>query len=173
MSDWLPQQDILAHSNLKVFITHAGQSSFQELLCHQKPGLAVPVQGDQPLNAKELVGMGAGLSVPYQKLNEEDLYNALDKVIHDPKFAEAAKEMGSTLNDQITRPLNRAVWWIEHVMRHPTMYAGKSPVHKLYWYQYFLLDVFGLYAVLLYIIFKVLKFLFSLCCCRSSKTKIE
>ena len=74
MSDWLPQQDILAHPNLKVFITHAGQSSMQELLCHQKPALAVPVQGDQPLNAKELVRMEVGLSVPYPSLNEDDLY---------------------------------------------------------------------------------------------------
>ena len=77
MSDWLPQQDILAHPNLKVFITHAGQSSMQELLCHQKPALAVPVQGDQPLNAKELVRMEVGLSVPYPSLNEDDLYQVI------------------------------------------------------------------------------------------------
>ena len=77
VSDWLPQQDILAHPNLKVFITHAGQSSMQELLCHQKPALAVPVQGDQPLNAKELVRMEVGLSVPYSSLNEDDLYQVI------------------------------------------------------------------------------------------------
>ena len=36
LSKWAPQQDILAHPNLKVFVTHAGQSSFQEALCHRK-----------------------------------------------------------------------------------------------------------------------------------------
>ena len=36
LSNWAPQQDILAHPNLKVFVTHAGQSSFQEALCHKK-----------------------------------------------------------------------------------------------------------------------------------------
>ena len=154
-----------------MFITHAGQSSTQELLCHQKPGLAVPVQGDQPINAKELVRMGAGLSVPYPTLNEEDLYQALDQLLHDPKFSQAAQEIGSTLNDQITRPLDRAVWWVEHVMRHPTMYVGKSPVHKLYWFQYFLLDVLAFFLAILYIIFRVLKLLLGLCCCKKSKTK--
>ena len=74
VSDWLPQQDILAHPNLKVFMTHAGQSSMQELLCHQKPAVPIPVQGDQPLNAKELVRMGVGLSVPYPSLTENDLF---------------------------------------------------------------------------------------------------
>ena len=34
---WLPQQAILAHPNLKLFIHHGGQSSFQESLCHKKP----------------------------------------------------------------------------------------------------------------------------------------
>jgi glucuronosyltransferase len=29
LSKWLPQQDVLAHPNLKLFITHVGQSSFQ------------------------------------------------------------------------------------------------------------------------------------------------
>ena len=55
-------------------MTHAGQSSMQELLCHQKPALPIPVQGDQPLNAKEIVRMGVGLSVPYFTLTEEKLF---------------------------------------------------------------------------------------------------
>ena len=88
VSDWLPQQDILAHPNLKVFITHAGQSSMQELLCHQKPALAVPVQGDQPLNAKELVRMEVGLSVPYHSLKEVDLYQVIHFDAHQHIFYE-------------------------------------------------------------------------------------
>ncbi len=37
LSKWLPQPDILAHPKLKLFITHGGQSSSQEALCHKKP----------------------------------------------------------------------------------------------------------------------------------------
>ncbi len=36
---WLPQQDILGHKNTRLFVTHGGQSSFQECLCHQKPAV--------------------------------------------------------------------------------------------------------------------------------------
>ena len=35
--DWLPQQELLAHANTKIFITHAGQSSTQESWCHAVP----------------------------------------------------------------------------------------------------------------------------------------
>ncbi len=45
------------------------------------------------------------------------------------------------------RPLDRAVWWLEHVLRHPTLYAGKAAVHKLTWFQYFLLDIIGFILV--------------------------
>ncbi len=37
LSKWLPQQDILGHENTRLFISHAGQSSLQESLCHQTP----------------------------------------------------------------------------------------------------------------------------------------
>ena len=36
---WLPQQDVLGHPNVKLFVSHGGQSSFQETLCHQKPAV--------------------------------------------------------------------------------------------------------------------------------------
>ena len=37
LSKWLPQQDILAHPKLRLFVSHGGQSSGQESLCYQKP----------------------------------------------------------------------------------------------------------------------------------------
>ena len=37
---WLPQQDVLGHPNVKMFVSHGGQSSFQETLCHQKPAVS-------------------------------------------------------------------------------------------------------------------------------------
>ena len=68
VSNWLPQQDILAHQNLKAFITHTGQSSFQESLCHQKPVLALPISGDQPINALEAEKIGIGINLPYKDI---------------------------------------------------------------------------------------------------------
>ena len=64
--------------------------------------------------------------------------------------------------------MDRAIWWIEHIMRHPFMYEGKSPVHKLYWFQYFLLDVLALYLLILYAVFKIVKFIVCKLCFTSS-----
>ena len=96
-------------------------------------------------------------------------FQDLDSVLHDPKYTENAIKYGSVLNDQITRPLDRAIWWIEHIMRHPFMYQGKSPVHKLYWFQYFLLDVIAFYLFIIYVVFKFIKFIVCKLCCSSSQ----
>merc|ERR1712223_345253 len=109
LSKWVPQQDGLAHPNLKVFVTHGGQSSFQESLCHQKPIVAVPFIGEQTMNAKESEKNGFGISQPYAYLNEKGLYKALDKVLHNSKYLENAQKYGAMVNDQINKPVERAI----------------------------------------------------------------
>jgi len=51
-SKWLPQDDILAHPKVKLFITHAGKGGITESQYHGKPMLALPLFGDQPSNAE-------------------------------------------------------------------------------------------------------------------------
>jgi hypothetical protein len=45
---WMPQNDILAHKNTKLFMSHCGLLSVQESLWYGVPILAFPVFGDQP-----------------------------------------------------------------------------------------------------------------------------
>lgn len=47
ISKFLPQNDLLAHPKLKLFITHAGSLSTQEALWYGKPCVALPVFLDQ------------------------------------------------------------------------------------------------------------------------------
>ena len=89
-----------------------------------------------------------------------------------PAFCRA-RELGQQLVDQINHPLDRAIWWIEHIMRHPRLYAGRSPVHKLSWIQYFLLDVFAFYAAILGLLTSILYKLIACCCCRRKKSTAE
>jgi UDP:flavonoid glycosyltransferase YjiC (YdhE family) len=44
---FLKQNDVLAHSGIKLFISHCGLMSTQESLWHGKPLIGVPLYGDQ------------------------------------------------------------------------------------------------------------------------------
>ena len=134
--------------------------------------MAIPVNGDQPANADFLNNAGIGEKIRFHSLSEENLYQAIQNVLNDPSYKDNAEDLGSLLVDQIDKPLDRAVWWIEHLMRHPSLATRmKSPVHNLTWYQYYLLDVLALLGtvvfLVLFIVYKVIMCL----CCRGGKDK--
>lgn len=51
---WAPQNDVLAHPQTKVFVTHAGSNSIYEAAYHATPVVAMPFFGDQHHNAAKV-----------------------------------------------------------------------------------------------------------------------
>ena len=49
---WLPQQDLLGHPAVKVYLTHGGIHSMYEALWHGKPMVLVPMTADQYDNSR-------------------------------------------------------------------------------------------------------------------------
>lgn len=85
ISDWLPQDDILAHPNVKLFVTHGGLLSCTESIDHGKPIVGIPIFGDQQLNMARVEQSGWGLRVNYVDLDEETFSNALTEVLGNAK----------------------------------------------------------------------------------------
>ncbi len=70
------------------------------------------------------------------------------------------------------RPLDRAVWWLEFVMRHPRHLHPRSPVHDLSWHQFLLLDVVAFVGAVSALAVLVVVKVVSWCCCgRGGSTK--
>ena len=141
---------------------------------HEYLQVALPVNSDGPANALDLERMGVAEVISYYEVNDENLLAAVKKVLKDPIYTENARKFGSLLTDQINKPLDRAVWYIEHLIRYPGMIDYiHPPVHDLAWYQYAMLDVLAfLFSSLLLFLFLLYKL--SRCiCCRSAKPNID
>jgi len=85
LGKWLPQQDVLGHKNVKLFITHGGLHSTEEAIFHGVPLIGIPMFGDQDANMKTSENHGFALTVEFRNLTEEKLFMAINTVLTDPK----------------------------------------------------------------------------------------
>ena len=85
LGKWLPQQDVLAHPNVKLFITHGGLLSTIETIYHGVPVLAIPIAADQNLNAERIVNQGFGLKLRFADLTEELLLQTINELLTNSK----------------------------------------------------------------------------------------
>ncbi len=73
LKKWLPQQDVLGHPNVRLFVTHGGMGSMIEAVYHGKPVMAIPGFGDQFATAARAERIGLGLALRWNTLTEEML----------------------------------------------------------------------------------------------------
>uniref|UniRef100_A0A2R9C0W5 glucuronosyltransferase n=1 Tax=Pan paniscus TaxID=9597 RepID=A0A2R9C0W5_PANPA len=145
--DWIPQNDLLGHPKTKAFITHGGTNGIYEAIYHGVPMVGVPMFADQPDNIAHMKAKGAAVEVNLNTMTSVDLLSALRTVINEPSYKENAMRLSRIHHDQPVKPLDRAVFWIEFVMRHKGAKHLRVAAHNLTWFQYHSLDVIGFLLV--------------------------
>lgn len=85
ISKWLPQDDVLAHPNIKLFMSHCGLGGVVEAKHHGVPILGFPLFGDQETNAASVVKEGWGVKVEFGSMTENILKDAIAEVLGNPK----------------------------------------------------------------------------------------
>ncbi|XP_044082150.1 UDP-glucuronosyltransferase 2B31-like isoform X4 [Neovison vison] len=141
--DWIPQNDLLGHPKTKAFVTHGGTNGIYEAIHHGIPMVGIPLFADQHDNLAHMKAKGAAVSLDFHTLSSTDLLNALRMVINNPSYKENAMRLSKIHHDQPIKPLDRAVFWIEFVMRHKGAKHLRPASHDLTWFQYHSLDVIG------------------------------
>lgn len=70
--------------------------------------------------------------------------------------------VSALFKDQPTNGLERAIWWIEYVIRNKGAPHFKNPVVDMQWHQFLLLDVFAFILCILLgafsVIYAIVKF---------------
>ena len=86
LTPWMPQQDLLGHPKIQLFITHGGLFSNQEAVYHGVPFIVLPVFADQPINAQKAHNDGYAIRLNWDELTEETLYGAIQIILSDPRY---------------------------------------------------------------------------------------
>ncbi|VDN41099.1 unnamed protein product [Gongylonema pulchrum] len=82
---WLPQNDLLYHPNLRVFITHCGLNSLFESAYAGVPLICIPLFGDQLRNAKIVEKRGISISLHKNTLSSMALKTAINEIMLNDK----------------------------------------------------------------------------------------
>ncbi|XP_020804450.1 LOW QUALITY PROTEIN: UDP-glucuronosyltransferase 2B15-like [Drosophila serrata] len=166
VQSWMPQADILAHPNVKVFIAHGGLFGTQEAVHNGVPILGMPIYCDQHLNIHQGKKTGYALGLDYRKVTEEELRESLLELIENPKYRNNMRQASRVFRDRPLSAMDTAMYWINYVIEHRGAPHMVSAGVHLPWYQFYLLDIIGLTLVLILLPIIAL----AIICRRSSKS---
>ncbi|KXJ75299.1 hypothetical protein RP20_CCG012000 [Aedes albopictus] len=138
---WMPQNDLLAHPNIKLFITHSGLLSTQEAVWHGVPIIGFPVFADQFQNINYCIAQGAGKRLSIKNVKSSELAGAIREVMTNESYRENMSLLSKVFRDQKESPLERAIWWVEWVLRNPTSQVLQSNAVRLDWSVKYSFDV--------------------------------
>lgn len=91
VKNYVPQIEVLKYS--KLFITHGGMNSTNEGLYYGVPLIVIPQSADQPIIARQVANIGAGIKLQMQGLTANQLREAADHVLNTPSFHKAVSNI--------------------------------------------------------------------------------
>ncbi|CAI2181915.1 6514_t:CDS:2 [Funneliformis geosporum] len=116
ITSYAPQFAILNHTNVKVFLSHAGSGSVYESLFTGTPILALPISLDQPGNAEKLVLAGVALRLDKYNLQVNEVLDKAEILQKDETIQINVKRI-KTLAKINSKRKYRAADLIEYVLQ--------------------------------------------------------
>ncbi|KAM9367074.1 UDP-glucuronosyltransferase 2A2-like [Symphorus nematophorus] len=142
MVDWMPQNDLLGHPKIKLFVAHGGTNGVQEALYHGVPVVGLPLFFDQYDNLLRLKVRGGAKILSISTVDKNDNFlGAIQEVLNEPSYRMNMQRLSRLHRDQPVKPLDSALFWIEFVMRHKGAAHLKTESFRLPWYSYHSVDV--------------------------------
>ncbi|XP_078532900.1 2-hydroxyacylsphingosine 1-beta-galactosyltransferase [Lissotriton helveticus] len=145
--EWLPQNDLLGHPNIKAFLSHGGLNSIFEAMYHGVPVVGIPLFGDHYDTMTRVQAKGMGILLQWKQMTEDDLYGALTKVISDSSYRQQAQKLSEIHKDQPGHPTSRTIYWINYILRHNGAEHLRAAISDISFYQYFLLDIAMIFVI--------------------------
>ncbi|XP_041448268.1 UDP-glucosyltransferase 2-like [Drosophila obscura] len=171
-SKWLPQDDILAHPKIKLFINHAGKGGLTEAQYHGKPMLSLPVFGDQPANADGMVKKGFGLTLNLLTLEEQPFREGIEEILSNPKYFQTVSTFSQLYRDRPLTARETVIYWSEYVIRHHGAAHLQSPLIHMSFIAANNLDIYALLAIIAVVFLLLTKAVIKFICRKfSSKPK--
>ena len=91
VQSYVPQSELLKH--IDVVIGHGGLNTVCDTYMNGIPMLIIPMAFDQSHTAQLINNYGCGIRLKYSRMRVTDVKDAIDELLHNPKYKKAAKEI--------------------------------------------------------------------------------
>ena len=176
LTKWLPQNDLLGHPSIKVFITHGGLNGQMEGRYHGIPMITMPLGADQDYNAKRAHDKKFGIMMDPFSFTSDDLRKAILEILNNDEYTNAIKKC-SRISKQFPNAHDTIHFWIEHVLEfgseHLKPMSMDMPLWKLFMFDV-LLFVLIIDIIICYVAYRCCKCCYRRCPSgRPNKPKVE
>lgn len=160
VSSWFPQQSVLAHRNIRLYMYQGGLQSTQEAIHHSVPVLGFPVLSDQEFQLKKIKSRGIGNRLDFENLTRDELESTILEMITNQEYKENMIRVRNLLKDTPYDLMDHLVWWTEYVIRNNDVPHFRSTLAWEPWYHYCDMDVIAFLSITSFII---VLFAFKIC----------
>lgn len=150
ISEWLPQNDLLAHPNIRAFVTQGGYLSMAEAAYHAVPIIGLPFIPGQGELIRFAQDKGWAQRLPADTLckgRPEAFKQTLSEVLQNKSYKQAAEVTSQRLRANPRPYSQEAADWVEYAasLREHGPFLHPHKIQQL-WYQQVMLDVLLFYA---------------------------
>ncbi|XP_053995631.1 uncharacterized protein LOC128885558 [Hylaeus anthracinus] len=149
---WLPQQSILAHPNIKLFLYQGGLQSSEEAVHFTVPLVGFPVMADQNYQVRRMEALGVGKLLDITTVTRDELESAIRELINDSKYKENMIKLKKIVNDNPYDLVEHLCWWTEYVIRHNGAPHLRSSLADLPWRHRNDIDVVMFLTIIAFIV---------------------
>ncbi|XP_071879136.1 UDP-glycosyltransferase UGT5-like [Bombus fervidus] len=149
---WLPQQTILAHPNIKLYIYQGGLQSSEEAVHYGVPVLGFAIFGDQFYQVARMEALGIGKCLEITTLKKDELENAITELITNKQYKERILYIRNVVQDIPYDQVENLAWWTEYVVRTKGAPHLRSSLAFQPWYQRCDMDIVAFLTITSFLI---------------------
>ncbi|XP_026315009.1 UDP-glucuronosyltransferase 2B15-like [Hyposmocoma kahamanoa] len=138
---WFPQQEVLAHPNVKAFITHGGLRSLEEAVYYEVPIIGLPIVKSRKPFLQLITRHGAGEIIDPYHLEKDSLKSIISVVATNDRYKKAMTTLKAKIVNNLNSGPENAVWWTEYVLRNGGARHLRAPAVGVTTREYYLLDI--------------------------------
>ncbi|ETN61163.1 UDP-glucuronosyltransferase [Anopheles darlingi] len=142
----VPQEDVLAHPKVRLFITDGGQINIEDAIQHRVPVVGISYSTSYEHYLRQIAKYEAGVISLIDFETQSTIMDKLRDVFTIERYQDNMNRLQRLVNDQPQTSMERAVWWIEYVARNGG--AQQLRMRQLTWFEYLMIDVLLTVAVL-------------------------